>query len=317
MQINQSTLAAPFRGYRVQFMEAYQGSTPFWDQIAMRTPSSAAEELYHWLGAVPGMKLLLGEIVIENLSANKYTIVNDEFESTVGVKQADIERDTYGIYNPLMASMGVAAKEHPDLLTANLLINGFNVNDYTGSPFFSANKVQDGNARGVKFSNFGTAQLGPTAFAAARAQIKSVKNAKGRPMGLGKKLLLIVPPALEAQARQILQADFIQQTAQQAGATVAAAAVTNVNKGTAELCVWPQLAGNDTMWFLLEVGMPVKPLIVQFEKEASFQSLTSPDSDHVFKRHEFLYQAYGRYNAGYGLSQLAYGSNGTTGVLGA
>ena len=194
MQINQANLSALFRGYRVQFAEAYQGAKPFWDQIAMRTPSSSAEELYHWLGAVPGMRQLVGEIQLQNLSANKYAIANDEFESTVPVKQADIERDTYGIYNPLMASLGVAAKQHPDLLVANLLINGFTTLDYTGKNFFDTDKVQDGDAKGVKFSNKGTAALSPDSFAAARAQIKSVKNSKGRPMGVGVKLQLIVPP---------------------------------------------------------------------------------------------------------------------------
>ena len=310
MQINQANLAALFRGYRVQFMEAYQGAKPFWDQIAMRTPSSSAEELYHWLGAVPGMRQLLGEIQLQNLSANKYSIVNNEFESTVPVKQADIERDTYGVYNPLMASLGVAAKQHPDLLVADLLINGFTTPDYTGKNFFDANKVQDGDPKGVTFSNKGTAALSADSFAAARAQIKSVRNSKGRPMGIGQKLQLIVPPALEVTARQILQADFIQQTAKNGSTIAAAAAVSNVNKGTAELVVWPQLAGNDAAWFILETGMPIRPLIVQFEKEAQFVSLTNPESDHVFKHKEFLYQAYGRYNAGYGLPQLAYGSTG-------
>lgn len=319
MQINQANLAALFRGYRVQFMEAYQGATPFWDQIAMRTPSSSAQELYHWLGAVPGMKQLLGEVVISNLAANKYAITNNEWEDTIAVKQADIERDTYGIYNPLMQAMGIASKEHPDELTSNLLINGFTTTDYTGKNFFDTNKVQDGDAKGTLLSNKGTLKLGPTSFAAARQAIKSVKNSKGRPMGLGRKLLLIVPPALEVQGRQILQADFIQQTAKNVAGSenIGAAAVTNVNKGTAELVVWPRLAGSDNAWFLLEVGMPVKPLIVQVEKETGLQSLTNPDSDHVFKRHEFLYQAYGRYNAGYGLPQLAWGSDGSTGTLGA
>src|SRR5581483_788657 len=256
-----------------------------------------------------------GEVVIENLAANKYAITNDEFESTVGVKKADIERDTYGVYNPLMSAMGVAAKEHPDELTADLLNNGFDSLDYTGKNFFDSNKVQDGDPKSTKFTNVATAKLGPTAFAAAKASLKSRKNSKGRPMGLGRKLQLIVPPALETIGLEILKADNIQQTARNTDAK-AVASVTNVQKGTAELVVWSRLTSDDA-WFLLETGMPVKPLIVQFEQEASFQALTNPDSDHVFKKKEFLYQAYGRYNAGYGLPQLAYGSDGSTGTLGA
>jgi len=310
MQINQSTLAALFKGYRTLFLEAFQGAATMWEQIALRTPSTAAEEIYHWLGSVPGMRELIGDVAVQNLSASNYSIRNKEFESTVAVKEADIERDSYGIYNPLMEAMGLAARQHQDQLTAALLTSGFGTKDYTGKNFFDVNKPHEPqNSKSRTFSNKLSAPLSPESFSQARAMIKGMTNAQGRPMGLGLKLVLIVPPALETIGRQILQADFIQQTAQN-GSSIAASAVTNVNKGTAELIVWPQLAGNDTQWFLLEAAFPVRPLILQVEKEPTFQSLTNPDSDHVFKKHEYLYQAYGRYNGGYGLPQLAVGSTG-------
>jgi phage major head subunit gpT-like protein len=317
MQINQSTLAALFKGYRTLFLEAYQGAAPSWQEVALRTASASAQEIYHWLGSVPGMRELIGKVVIQNLSASNYAITNKEFESTVGVKQADIERDAYGIYSPLMSSMGIAAQQEQDLLVANLLVNGFATNDYTGTPFFANNKPHEpNNTKSKKFSNLLTTTLTPASYQTAKAMLKGLTNAQGRPMGLGRKLLLVVPPALEVAAQQILNADLIMQTAANTagtpGTAVASAAVSNVNKGTASLLVWPQLAGNDTEWFLLEVGFPVRALIMQVEKEISFASLTDPEDDHVFLNHEFLYQAYGRFNAGYGMPQLAVGSNGTT-----
>ncbi len=145
MQINQANLAALFRGYRVQYLEAYQAAKPQWAEVAMKTSSTSAEELYHWLGAVPGMRKLIGEIVIQNLSATKYAIANDEFESTIAVKQADIERDSYGIYNPLFSAMGLSAAEHPDELVTALLVNGFTTKDYTTKNFFDTTKRNDAN----------------------------------------------------------------------------------------------------------------------------------------------------------------------------
>ncbi|HTJ78534.1 MAG TPA: Mu-like prophage major head subunit gpT family protein [Rariglobus sp.] len=311
MQINTATLAALFKGYRVQYMEAYQAGAPMWDRVAMRTPSTAATEIYHWLGAVPGMKKLLDEIQIRNLTAHSYSITNDEFEDTVAVKQADIERDTYGIYNPLFSALGLSAKQHPDELVSNLLVNGFDLKCYTGKNFFDSN--HEPVKGGTKFSNVGTKKLSAANFAAARTNIKSRLNAKGRPMNLGLKLLLVVSPQNEDLAKQILQADFIQQTAKNVAGNenIGVAAVSNTLKGSADLLVWPQLAAAPDAWFLLEAGYPIKPLILQVEKEATLTSLTNPDSDHVFKKHEFLYQAYGRYNAGYGLPELAYGSDGS------
>lgn len=312
MQINQASLAALYKGYRVQFLDAIQGAKPMWSDIAMKTMSNAAEEIYHWLGSVPGMRKLIGEIAVQNLQAHNYSIKNDEFEMTLAVKQADVERDTYGIYNPLFQSMGLAAAQHPDELVGNLLINGFTTLDYTGKNFFDTAKKSEPDSA-ITFTNKTTLKLNDVNFVAARTSIKSRLNAKGRPMGLGRDLVLVVSPKNEQLARTILQADFVQQAA--TGATSAVGGVTNINKGTARFVVWPQLAvaSADDYWFLFDAGYPVKPFIFQEEKPVSLQSLTNANDDHVFKKHEFLYQAYGRYNAGYGLPELAWGSNGTTG----
>lgn len=296
MQINQANLAALYKGYRTLFLAAMHGAKPMWQNFAMRTPSSAAEEIYHWLGAVPGMQKLLGEITIKNLSAHKYSIPNDEWVDTVAVKQADIERDTYGIYNPLVQAMGFAAAQHIDELVASLLVNGFTELAYDGKAFFATNHKR--TARDVAWSNKGTKKLSAANFADARTSIKSRLNAEGRPMNLGIDLVLVVSPKYESTGRQIVVADLV------------AGGETNVNKGTARLEVWPQLAANEDAWFLLEAGHPVKPLIFQEEKPTALMAVTNPDSDHVLKHHEFLYQGYGRYGAGYALPELAWGSTG-------
>lgn len=299
MQINQSNLAALYKGYRTTFLDALHGADPQSAAVAMETSSSSAEEIYHWLGAFPGMKELIGEITIENIAASKFAIVNKEFESTVGVKKADIERDTYGIYNPMFQAMGQAAGEHRDELVAALLSGGFTTTDYTGKNFFdTAKRHEPENNKSKTFTNRGTKTLAASSYSEAKTAIKSVKNAHGRPMGLGRKLTLIVSPANEDAAREILQAERDSSGA------------TNIHYGTAELLVLDRLEGQP--WFLMDSGRAVKPLIFQNESPVAFHSLTSETSDHVFKHKEFLYQAYGRYNAGYGLPQLIWGSNGTT-----
>lgn len=309
MQINVSTLSALFKGYRTLFLDAYQAGKPMWDRYSMKTGSASAEEIYHWLGSFPGMEEFKGDPKIDNLTASRYTIPNKEWNKIIGIKRAEIERDAYGIYNPIFQTLGVVAKQHPDELTANLLLNGFVTQDYTGKNFFDVNKTQDPGGP-TKLSNKGTGGLGPNNYAAALAAIKSVRGSTNRPMNLGQKLLLVVPPQLEQTGKQILEADFIMQTAANTGTIAAAAAVTNVNKGTAELVVLPYLSAQPTYWFILEVGFPIRPLILQVEKEVELTSLINPDSEHVFLEKEFLYQGYGRYNAGYGLPQLAWGSTG-------
>jgi phage major head subunit gpT-like protein len=76
--------------------------------------------------------------------------------------------------------------------------------------------------------------LNPTNYAGARTAMMSLANAEGRPLGI-RPNLLVVGPSLEAQAREILQAQFI------IGDPVSGGAKTNIWQGTADLLVVPEL----------------------------------------------------------------------------
>jgi len=310
MQINQANLALLTRGFRTIYEQAYQAGEPMYGDITLSVPSANKEETYAWLGAIPGMRQLVDEVQLENLSGSQYSITNLEWESTIPVKEIDISTDRLGLYNPLFAAMGQAAAQHPDTLVANLLLNGFTTPCYTGKNFFDVNHAP--LAGGTQFSNKGTAALSADSFDTARANIKGRLNAKGRPMNLGRKLILVVPPQLETLGKQILQADFIQQTAQNVAKSenIGVAAVSNTRKGDAKLMVWPQLATNATAWFLIEAGYVMRPLILQQHMMPRLVSVNQPNDSHVVLKHTYLYQAYGIYNAGYGLPEFAYGSTG-------
>lgn len=300
MQINQANLADLYKSLKVIFVDAIQGAKPQWDQVAMRVSSSGAVNIYHWLAALPGMREFIGEATIQNAGGNKWSVANRKFESTIGIKREDIERDQIGFYNPLMASLGIAGAEHPDELIADLLLNGFSKLDYTGLAFFAANKPHNpDDSKSGKFSNVGTKKLAASSYAAAKAQLKSVKNGAGRPMGLGRKLQLIVSPTNEDAAKEILKAERN------------AAGATNIQRDSAELVVMNRL-GDSLAWFIQEAGLPFRPIIFQEEVALKLNTLNSVDDSYVLLKDEFLFQAYARHNASYGLSQLIWGSDGTT-----
>jgi phage major head subunit gpT-like protein len=69
----------------------------------------------------------------------------------------------------------------------------------------------------------------------ARAAMMSLTNADGEPLGV-KPTLLVVPPALEGAARQLLNAQFV------IGDGTAGGSKTNIWQGTAQLLVCPELA---------------------------------------------------------------------------
>lgn len=299
MLIDSKRLNAASQGFRAIYLAAYDGATPNWSKVAMRTTSTGESESYEFLLGIPQMKEMVGEVTLQNIADSGFTIRNKEFEATVPVKRKVIERDNLNILKPALAEMGHNAAFHPDQLVTKLLSNGFLEKDYTGAAFFAANKKYNPSATGakaLKFTNKTDAPLSADAIDAARASLRKRTDAEGNNLNLGQQFLLVVPPTLEALALKLSKADQIEGT-------------TNTQKGTFEVLVLNGLT-SDTAWFVLEVGREIMPLIVQYEVEPEFVASTSPDSDHVLLRKEFIYQVYDRKNAGYGLPQLAYGSTG-------
>lgn len=298
MVINSATLRAANKGFK----KLYDGGLaaagkPRINDYAMRSPSSSAEENYAWLGALPGMRKIVGEINIRNLVDHGFKVANEEFEVTVGVKRKDIERDALGVYTGFFSGMGRSAGRHPDKLLAAALVAGFTTPCYTGKNFFDLNhEPQKGKA---KFSNKGTKKLSAANYEAARASIKSRVDAEGEPINENPDLVLIVSPKWEAAARLILEAENL------------AGGGTNTNKGTARLDVWNRLSGaNEDMWFLVDLGAVVKPFVHQVEIETEYKALDNPDSEHAVLKQEYIYQAYGRYNVAALVPELAWGSTG-------
>lgn len=293
MIINPQTLRGIYTAFNTIFNKALTEVQPLYTEVATVTPSTTESETYAWLGDIPGMREWIGDREIQNLTASDYTIKNKDFELTVGVDRNAVEDDKLGLYNPSIQMLAQSAAMHPDELVFALLTSGFTTKCFDGQPFFSdAHKVGD-----KVVSNMSHDKLSLDAYIKARTAIMSLTNSKGRALNLIPDKL-IVPPALEKEARDILVADFVNGT-------------KNTMQGTAKPVVIPQLAGHDSMWFLLCTSRPVKPLIYQQRKKAKFVSKTQETDDNVFMKKQYLYGADSRGNAGFGFWQMAFGSDGT------
>ena len=103
---------------------------------------------------------MISDRVINRMDTYDYIIKNLLFESTVSIPRVKIEDDNYGIYAPMMESMGRMSKQHPDRMLFKLLMDGFTKNCFDGQPFFSANHPSfdaDGNPITVSNMQAGSA----------------------------------------------------------------------------------------------------------------------------------------------------------------
>lgn len=292
MIVNAQNLRGIYVAFNTLFNKAFEGQKPTYQRIATVVPSTTESETYAWLGDIPGMREWLGDREVQNLSGSDYTIKNKDFELTVGVGRNAIEDDKIGLYNPSIQMLAESAALHPDELVFSLLSDAFTALCYDGKPFFSA----DHPVGEKTVSNKLTDKLSLQSYITARAMMQSFKNSKGRSLGLVPDLL-VVPPALEATARDILIADYVNGT-------------RNTMKDTAEIQVEPRLT-SDSAWFLLATKRPLKPIIFQQRKKPKFVSITEETSQNVFMQKTYLYGVDSRDNVGFGFWQMGVGSDGS------
>lgn len=136
MLITPQMLLALRTGFRAEFQSNFDLAESIVDRVATTIPSQTSGNTYGWLGQWPGFREWIGDRELKNMAAHGYEIKNKDWESSIGVKRPDIEDDNVGVYKPLFAEMGRAAKVHPDELVFGLLKAGESTLCYDGQNFF-------------------------------------------------------------------------------------------------------------------------------------------------------------------------------------
>lgn len=136
MDINAATLRAVYTGLSTAYNTRFETTETYYNQVAMTVGSSTAMNQYPRLDDLPGFREWIGDRVVHDLSAQSYSIINREFEKTIGIKRSQIEDDQIGIFAPVAAQFGGEAAEFPDQLVFPLLKKGNATICYDGQNFF-------------------------------------------------------------------------------------------------------------------------------------------------------------------------------------
>lgn len=318
MLITKASLDAIFYRFSTAWQAAYDETPSFYKQIATESPSEGRETHYAWMGRMPALRKWIGERKLNNLQARGYVIVNDKFEDTISVPRENIEDDQIGVFQLNSDGLGRAAKVWPDQIMATLIEAGTTQLGFDGQPFFTnAHPIDMDNSASStyqnNFANSGTGgsaafALSATNYATMRAAMMNYVGEDNVKLGIVGDVLM-VPPQLEATARQILHADFVAPTG--GFGMNAAQAQSNVFKGSADLLVNPFLTQADA-WYLLCTKRAIKPFVWQLRSAPEFTYLTKAEDANVFLRDEYLYGVRARGNAGFSLPFLAARGSATT-----
>ena len=300
--INQQKIADAQVNFQAQFEMALQAVDDPARGLAMEVSSSAASEQHNWLGAIPGFSEWKDQRKVSELRAENIVLVNKDYQNSIKIGRNDILDDRLGVVTPRINQLAGKAGLHYGDLAVQALIAGFSTASpfgtaYDGAAFFSTTH-QDGE--GPVQSNTATTPLNNANYFAARAQMWSLQDEYGDPLGIVPDTL-VVGPSQEETALQITQADMVPSASGNAG-------VTNVAQRTANVIVSPRLIGAAAnFWFLASMRDMVRPLILQI-REPIFSDFES-GGELEFRSKTLLFGAQGRHVMGYGLWQYIFGSN--------
>lgn len=136
MNLTTTSLEALRTGFKTEFQGAFDKVPTHRDKVAEEVPSTAGEELYGWLGELPGMREWIGDRVVNNLAEHDYRVPNKDWEETVGVNRNHILDDKLGQYSKRFQMMGRSAARHPEQLVWDALINGWSTECFDGQNYF-------------------------------------------------------------------------------------------------------------------------------------------------------------------------------------
>lgn len=136
IEVNSATLGAINNGLQTSFnSQLYRADSPH-ARFCYAATSTGREEVYANLALLRGPREWLGDRIAQQLSQGQFTIRNRSFEQTITVGRVDIEDDRVGMYAPIAAEMGEAARVFPATLVAALIKSGKTTVGYDGQNFF-------------------------------------------------------------------------------------------------------------------------------------------------------------------------------------
>jgi phage major head subunit gpT-like protein len=318
VDINPSTVNALYVRYNAVYQEQFLRTKVVWNKIASLVTSESASEQHVWMDRVPQLRKWYGERVVRNAALRSFTATNVPFELTIGLDKFDIQDNKIKAFEPVVRAIAEQSKKWPDSMLfaqvstdtsaiSGALPNGVNTVTYDNVDFFStAHPTNPDDPNSATQSNYSASGMALTHanFQAVRQTMRGYKGADGLPLMVNPNML-IVPPALEAQAIQILEEEWISPSSA-VGAVAAGAPSKNHLVGTADYIVVDDLAGQDTTWYLCDVRGSIKPFVVQLREPPIFAMLTKPTDQPVWERHEFQYGVEARGVGTYGPYFLAY-----------
>ena len=317
MLVTPQNLSYFFTHFETRFWTAYGVNESWASKYADVYPTETEQFLAGWMGMVSRYRQWNGSRITHQPNPQTYLIPIQRFELTESIDMFKLMDDTYGIYFPTVAFMGMQAKKLYDYQLRDLLFNqgaetgalqyGFDgllhwntahpVNLYDATFGTYSNDFRGGFT--VNGINVGGA-FTTNGFNTLWEEFSSRKSESGEALGIMPDLTA-VPPQLKAAATTILQSSFYappQMGVLGSGSGANApmvGAMDNPLKGWTDLHVNADLAALPTTWFMMSTKGPLKPFGIALRDAPNFVYRVSPQDPAVFNDHQYIYGSWARF----------------------
>jgi phage major head subunit gpT-like protein len=284
MLVNRANLDALFTTYLNKFTEAQKAAATrpnpnalMLEDIALAMTVTGAGTVHSWMEQIKSIHEWIGDRNIRNIKIGQLTVTNRDFENTISVKRNDIEDDQYGMFAPLIGMMGADAETLWIKLAVEALVGNGTWAD--GNVFFCSGRVMGDSGA---LTNAVTTALSKAAVEAGITAMQGWLLAGGEPADVLPDCL-VVGPSLEATARQIIEAELVND-----GNNVQ---VTNVSPARRlKLRVSNRLVGAHAgKWFITATKGGIPLVAVQKRKLPKLVRKDQETDENVFMKAEFLY----------------------------
>lgn len=98
-------------GLKTIFFNAAKSYTPMYTDFVTEVKSTKKQEVYGWLGSTPKLRKWRDERAPKALLENGFTLVNEDYETSVSIDKYAMEDDEYGQIKVQVQNMGFAARQ--------------------------------------------------------------------------------------------------------------------------------------------------------------------------------------------------------------
>ncbi len=243
-------------------VEEYKRYPEIWRELVKVDKSTRAYEECAYIGGLPtAPKKAEGDPVsyYARLQGPTKRWTHDTYALGMRITEEAIEDDQYRVMQDGARELGVSARETRHINVAEIFNTGFVTTYHTtggGLPIFYGSHVR---LDGATWSNLATASaLSYSTLQNAILAFESQVDSRGKKI-MQTPMILLVPPALEYKAIQILQNPAQPDTAERN-----INAVTKARPGI-KLVVWPYLTST-TAWFLIGDNARMDTGLIYFER---------------------------------------------------